>query len=244
MASAFWDTMSTNRPSTHHQPSPVREIKGIVFQSDGQSTFGGWFIRPMEKLDRRVAGIQSDPNGPSLAMHAGIHVALANGEEWVAEQLHGTMQNYFRTGWNWTPIETFADRDRGGWHVTIPATAFRQVDDEQVRKSVERLNTLEGHPFIREDCTAFMEHIFSHQMFAHLPILGLFGIEVRIGDPALPLLKPDAKLDPVAARLLRLDELRQLKDTPWGFQPSAMTRTLPRVLAAGLVGALAGYFLA
>jgi hypothetical protein len=176
-------------------------------------------------------------------MHAGIHVMLENGEEWVAEQLHGTMQNYFKTGWNWTPIETFADRDRGGWHVTIPPTAFRQIDEVQVRTTIERLNTLEGHPFVREDCTAFMEHMFSHQMFAHLPILGLFGIELLIGDPALPLLKPDAQLDPEAARLLRNDELRQLKDTPWGFQPSPVTRMLPRVLAAGVIGAMVGYFL-
>jgi len=243
MASAFWDAMTTNRPSTHRRPGTVREIKGIVIQSDGQSAFGGWFIRPMEKLNRRVVGIRTDPDGPSLAMHAGIHVVLENGEEWVAEQLHGTFRNYFKTGFNWTPIETFGDRDRGGWHVTIPATAFRQIDDEQVRKTVERLNTLDGHPFIREDCTAFMEHMFSHQMFAHLPILGLLGIEMLIGDPALPLLKPDATLDPEAARLLRHTELRQLKDTPWGFKPSTVTRMLPRALAAGVVGALAGWFL-
>ncbi len=81
-------------------------------------------------------------------------------------------------------------------------------------------------------------------MFAHLPILGLFGIEVRVGGLALPLLKPDAKLDPEAARLLGLDELRQVNDTSWGFQPSALTRMLPRVLAAGLVGVLARYLLA
>lgn len=244
MVSAFCDAMSTNRPSTHERPARVREIKGIIIQSDGKSTFGGWFIRPLERLNRRVVGIQTKSGGPSLAMHAGIHVVLENGEEWVAEALHGTMQNYFQTGFNWTPIETFRDRDRGGWDVTIPATAFRQIDDEQVRRTTERLNMLEGHPFIREDCTAFMEHMFSHQMFAHLPVLGLFGIEVRIGDPALPLLRPDVKLDPRAARLLRLDELRQLQDTPWGFQPSPTMRMVPRVLAAGVLGGLVGYFLA
>jgi len=235
--------MSTNRPSTHRRPGIVREIKGIVSQSDGQSTFGGWFIRPLEKIDRRVAGVHFDPQGPSLAMHAAIHLVLENGEEWVAEALHGTLQNYFSTGFNWTPIETFQDRDRGGWHVTIPATAFRTIDDEQVRRTVARLNTLEGHPFVREDCTAFMEHMFSHQMFAHLPILGLLGVEVRIGDPALPLLRRDADLDPEAARLLRFDEIKDLADTPWGFQPSAASMLVPRYLAAGIVGAMVGWFL-
>jgi hypothetical protein len=61
-----------------------------------------------------------------------------------------------------------------------------------------------------------MEHMFSHQLFAHVPMLGWLGINVPIGDPAMPLLRPDARLDPEAARLLRLNELRQLKDTPWG----------------------------
>src|SRR5918912_2914880 len=134
--------MSENRPSTHHRPGRVREIKGIVFQSDGQSAVGARFIRPVESVNRRVAGVRFDPNGPSLAMHAGVHVALENGEEWVAEQLHGTLQNYLTTGFNWTPIETFRARDRGGWDVTIPATAFRRIDDEQVARTVERLNTL------------------------------------------------------------------------------------------------------
>jgi len=236
--------MSTKRPSTHERPALVREIKGIVLQSDGQSTFGGWFIRPIEKLDRRIAGIKFDPNGPSLGMHAGIHVVLENGEEWVAEQLHGTLRNYFRSGFNWTPLDTFCARDRGGWHVTIPATAFRQIDEQQVAKTVKRLNTLGGHPFLREDCTAFMEHMFSNQMFAHVPALGLFGIEALIGDPALPFLRPDATLDPEAARLLRFNELRQLADTPWGFHPPAATRLIPRYLAAGIIGGTIGYLLA
>ena len=42
-------------------------------------------------------------------MHAGIHVTLDNGEEWVAEQLHGTFENYLKTAFNWTPIETFRE---------------------------------------------------------------------------------------------------------------------------------------
>jgi hypothetical protein len=233
--------MNATRPSTHRRPGRVRDIKGIVFQSDGQSTFGRRFIRPIESVNRRVAGIRTDPGGPSLAMHAGIHVVLENGEEWVAEQIHGTMQNYFRSGFNWTPIETFRARDRGGWSVTIPATAFRQIDSQQVATTVERLNTLNGHPFLREDCTAFIEHMFSHQMFAHLPILGLLGIEVRIGDPSIPLLDPGADLDGEQTRLVRCDELCDLADTPWGFTPRLAVWRLPRYLAAGLLGVMAAY---
>ena len=49
-------------------------------------------------------------------MHTGIHTVLETGpgqhEEWVAEQLHGTGQNYLQSGFNWTPIETFRARDR------------------------------------------------------------------------------------------------------------------------------------
>jgi hypothetical protein len=86
--------------------------------------------------------------------------------------------------------------------------------------------------------------MFSHQLFAHVPVLGLLSINVPIGDPAMPLLRPDARLDPEAARLLRLHELRQLKDTPWGFQPSAISRAAPRYLAAATVAGTVGYLLA
>jgi hypothetical protein len=239
--------MSSTRPSTHHRPGRVREITGIVLQSDGQSTFGKWLIRPLERLNRRIVGIQTDPDGPSLAMHTAIHTDLETGpgqrEEWVAEQLHGTRRNYFQSGFNWTPIETFRARDRGGWDVTIPATAFRQIDERQVRTTVERLNTLEGHPFVREDCTAFVEHMFSHQMFAHLPVLGLVGLEARIGDPALPLLRPDAPLTPEQSRLIRFSEIRHLADTPWGFEPPLTLGRSLGVLAASAAAMLAAYLL-
>jgi hypothetical protein len=227
--------MNATRPSTHERPGRVREIKGIVLQSDGQSGFGRWFIRPVESLNRRIVGIRALPDRPSLAMHTGIHVVLENGEEWVAEQLHGTKKNYLRSGFNWTPIETFRERDRGGWDVTIPPTAFRQVDDEQVKKTVARLNTLEGHPFLREDCTAFVEHMFSHQLFAHLPILGLIGLDVRIGDPALPLLDPNTTFDSEHARLLQFDQLRRLADTPWGFRPGLTGWQCARLMIGGVV---------
>lgn len=247
MRSVFQRRMSNTRPSTHHRPGRVREITGIILQSDGQSTFGKWFIRPFERLNRRIVGIHTDPNGPSLAMHTAIHTVLENSqgqcEEWVAEQIHGTRQNYFESGFNWTPFGTFRARDRGGWHVTIPATAFRQIDEHQVRTTVERLNTLEGHPFVREDCTAFVEHMFSHQLFAHLPLFGIVGLEARIGDPALPLLRLDAQLTAEQARLIRFDEICHLADTPWGFEPPLTVGRSLGILAAGAAGMVAAYYL-
>jgi hypothetical protein len=204
--------MSTAGPSTHRHPGRVRQLKGIVFQSDGRSATGARFIRPIETLDRRLAGIRVDPDGPSLAMHAAFHVVLENGEEWVAEQLHGTYRNYFQDGLNWTPISTFRDRDRGGWDVTIPATAFRDVDAARVAEVTERLNTISGDPFIGQDCTAFLERVFQRRLFADSPLLRALGIGARIGDPAMPLLKADASLEPRAAHLLQLDKLRGMPD--------------------------------
>ena len=31
-----------------------------------------WFIRPIEMLDRRLAGLDRSPGNPSLAMHVGL----------------------------------------------------------------------------------------------------------------------------------------------------------------------------
>src|SRR6185437_5079399 len=50
------------------------------------------------------------------------------------------------------------------------------------------------------------------RMFADSPTAQSLGFGVRVGDPALALLKPDARLDPNAERLLRADFLRRLPD--------------------------------
>ena len=58
----------------------------------------------------------------------------------MAEQLVGSLYLDFRNGLNWTPFENFRQRDRGGWDVTVPATAFRGIEARTVDETVERLN--------------------------------------------------------------------------------------------------------
>jgi hypothetical protein len=195
------------------RPGRVARIRGIVFQSDGASTVGRVFIRPFEAIDRWIVGIQPRPHEPSLAMHAGIHLDLEDGREYVAEQLVGSFSLDFRNGLNWTPYAHFSQRDRGGWDETVPLTCFRSVDDQAAREVVERLNAIEGHPFVGEDCTAFVERAAGgRRLFADSPLLRRLGVGVRIGDPALPLLTADASLSLSARRHLQADTLKRLPD--------------------------------
>jgi hypothetical protein len=200
-------------PGNAERPGRIASIRGIVFQSDGRSTIGRMFIRPVEALDRWIAGLLPKPGEPSLAMHAGIHIVLEDGRDYVAEQLVGSFYMDFRNGLNWTPFQDFSQRDRGGWDVTVPATAFRHVDEVVEAETLRNLNQIEGHPFIGEDCTAFIERAFGgRRLFADSPLVRWFGVGMRIGDPALPLLRPDANLDPDARGLLQFDTIRRLPD--------------------------------
>lgn len=104
------------------------ESRGVVLQSDAVSVVGGWIIRPVETLDLHLAGLGRFPDAPALAMHAGSHVVLEDGREFVVEQFFGNPREDFLDGLKWTPLETFGARDHRGWDVTVPATAFRQVD--------------------------------------------------------------------------------------------------------------------
>jgi hypothetical protein len=203
-----------SQKSPPRRPGRVARLLGVIFQSDGASHIGGWFIRPFETLDRRLAGADrpAPSDFPDLAMHAGLHVVTEDGRELVAEQLVGTFRDDFSDGLNWTPIERFRERDRGGWDVTVPATAFRGIDEAAVAQVVDRLNSIEGHPFVGEDCTAFIERAFGRRLFADSPLLRRVGIGVRIGDPALPLLRPDVRLDRRTADLVRSDVAGQLPD--------------------------------
>jgi len=195
------------------RPGRVTAIQGVIFQSDGKSGIGRVFIRPLEALDRWIAGILPKPGDPSLAMHAGIRLTIDGTKEFVAEQLVGTFYLDFKNGLNWTPLDQFRQRDRGGWDVTVPATAFRQVNHAAVAETIGKLNAIEGHPFLGEDCTAFIERAFGgRRMFADSPLLRSFGIGARIGDPALPLLKPDAALEPEARQKLQFDKIKDLPD--------------------------------
>ena len=196
-----------------HRPGPVTAIRGIVFQNDGRSTVGRIFIRPFEALDRWIAGVLPRPGERPLAMHAGIRVVIGDADEYVAEQLVGSFYLDFRNGLNWTPYEKFRERDRGGWDVTVPATAFRAVDDAVVADTTRRLTSISGHPFVGEDCTAFIERAFGgRRMFADSPFLRWLGIGVRIGDPALPLLEHSARLEEPARSLMQLDKIKGLPD--------------------------------
>ncbi len=195
------------------RPGAVTAIQGVIFQSDGKSGIGRVFIRPLEALDRWIVGILPKPGDPPLAMHAGISVTIDGTKEFVAEQLVGTFYLDFKNGLNWTPLDKFKQRDRGGWDVTVPATGFRKVDDHTVAETIGKLNAIEGHPFLGEDCTAFIERAFGgRRMFADSPLLRSFGIGARIGDPALPLLKPEAALEPEARQKLQFDKVKDLPD--------------------------------
>jgi len=199
------------------RPGRVTAIRGIVFQSDGRSTAGRLVIRPLEAVDRWLVGILPRPGKPSLAMHAGIHVELDGGRDFVVEQLVGSWYLDFRNGLNWTPYQDFAKRDRGGWDVTVAATCFRQVDEPLVERAMQHLNAIEGHPFIGEDCTAFVERVFGgRRLFADSPLLQWLGVGVRIGDPALPTLRVDAQLEPRARELLQFETIKNLPDPTAG----------------------------
>ena len=189
------------------------ELRGVIFQSDAVNVLGGWIIRPVETLDLHLAGLGRSPGAPALAMHAGLHVVLEDGREFVVEQLFGTPREDFLDGLNWTPLGTFKIRDHRGWDVTVPATAFRGIDESIVRDVVTFLNSIQGRPFFGEDCTTFIERAFGkRRLFADSPTAGALGFGMRVGDPALPLLKPEARLAPDAERLLRADILRALPD--------------------------------
>ena len=205
--------MPTYQKDFAERPGRVTAIRGVIFQNDGRSGIGRVFIRPLEALDRWIVAILPKPGDPPLAMHAGIRVTLEGTNEYVAEQLVGTFYLDFNNGLNWTPLDKFRQRDRGGWDATVPADAFRKVDQKAEEETISRLNAIQGHPFLGEDCTAFIERAFGgRRMFADSPLLRSFGIGARIGDPALPLLRPDAPLDHQTKQKLQFDKIKDLPD--------------------------------
>jgi hypothetical protein len=230
------------------RPGAVTAICGVVFQSDGQSSVGRLLIRPLEALDRWIVGILPRPGESTLAMHAGIHVTIDGSHEYVVEQLVGSFYLDFKNGLNWTPIDDFRKRDRGGWDKTVPATDFRRIDQRAIDETVTRLNAIQGHPFVGEDCTAFIERAFDgRRLFADSPLLRSMGIGARIGDPALPLFRADARLEQDAARLLQFENIKELPDPlARAESPNARVwavRLVPLLVLGGLVGrVLAGSY--
>lgn len=224
-------------PPSPKRPGRVQKLMGVIFQSDQKSVLGSWVIRPVEMLDRRLVGLGRSPDNPSLAMHVGIHVLIEDGREFVVEQLVGTPFEDFVDGLNWTPLQTFRARDRGGWDVTIPPTAFRGIDNEIVEETINFLNAISVRPFFDEDCTTMVERAFGkRRMFADSPAARAVGFGLRVGDPALALLRPDVRLDDRSEFLLRGGSLRALLDpvTKWAA-PNARHIT-KRVLFLSIIG--------
>jgi hypothetical protein len=156
----------------------------------------------IEKIDRT----QKDFSGSAIRT------------EFVVEQLFGAPREDFVDGLNWTPLETFRARDHEGWDVTVPPTCFRKIDENIVNEVIEFVNRIEGRPFFGEDCTNLVERAFGkRRLFADSPTARAIGIGMRIGDPALILLKPDAHLDRETERLVRADILRALPDPATGW---------------------------
>ena len=200
------------------RPGRVVKLHGVIVQSDKTSWLGAWFIRPVEMLDLHLADIGREIGSEPLAIHAGLHVELEDGRRFVVEQLFGTPRENFVNGLNWTPLETFKARDHAGWDVTIPPSDFREIDQKIICEVIDFLNRIEGRPFFGEDCTGLVERAFGKsRLFADSPTAGLIGIGMRVGDPALMLLRSDARFDPETERLIRADVLRALPDptTEW-----------------------------
>ena len=128
----------------------------------------------------------------------------------------------------------------GGWDATVSATAFRMTDDPGVRETIASLNAIQGHPFLGEDCTAFIERAFGgRRMFADSPLLRSFGIGARIGDPALPLLKPDAPLDQDTRQKLQFDQIKDLPDALADAESPNVRIWLVRLTPIALLAVLA-----
>jgi hypothetical protein len=179
-------------------------------------------------------------------MHAGLHIRLDDGREYVAEQLCGGWEEWFVNGLHWTPVESFrqrADPAAGGWDVTIPMDCFRQMDPAGEEHALAQLNQVRGMGFIHEDCTAFIARVFGphYRLFADSPIMSAIGVYMRSGEPALPLLKRNAQLPARSDALLEVDALRRLPD-PIAANDSISLRQLHLrcVLLAAVCVALAG----
>lgn len=216
------------------RPGRVRDLKGIIFQSDNSSLVGEVLIRPIETFDRWQAGLTRGRGDAPLAMHAGLHLALEDGREFVAEQLVGSLFEDFKDGLNWTPLEHFRTREGSGWDLTVPATSFRGISEAVVNRAVDFLNAVEGRPFFGEDCVGFIERVFGgRRLFGDSPTGLALGLGLRVGDPALPLLRSNAPLDGEAARLLRVSAVQAQPDAVAASDAPNAHRQLGRTLVWG-----------
>ena len=231
--------------STQVPPGRVEKLLGVIFQCDASSLLGDIFIRPAESLDLCFAGLRKVPHqGPQapLAMHAGLHVVLDDGRHFVVEQLAGGWREWLVDGLHWTPLEAFREReelDKGGWDATVPIEQFRQVDDHARNFAVTSLHHIRGRAFLQEDCTGFIGRVFGTQrrLFADSAILRWLGFDLRSGEPAMPLLRRDADLEPEVEARLHGNILRRLPD-PVAESGSVSLRQLHHRLVIGAAIAL------
>jgi hypothetical protein len=231
----------SNFPPTARRPERVANLRGIILQSDARSLIGALFIRPIESFDRWLAGLDPLSGHDPLPMHAGVHVTLEDGREFVAEQLVGTLFEDFKDALNWTPLQSFREREGAGWDVTVPADQFRGIAEGAITEAVENLNSVQGHAFLGEDCTMFVERVFGgRRLFGDSPTGHALGLSLRVGDPALPLLRADAALDDRASRLLRAEALRNLRDPVAAYDAPNARIWLGRVIVWSVVGTLLG----
>ena len=79
-------------------------------------------------------------------------------------------------------------------------------------------------------------------MFADSPLLRSFGIGARIGDPALPLLRPDAPLGPEPGQKLQFDKIKELPDALADAESANVRRWLVRATPLVVLGALVARF--
>ena len=233
--------------SRREAPGRVAELRGIIFQCDTSSALGGIFIRPAESLDLWFAGLRRHEKNrahpASLGMHAGLHVTLEDGRNFVVEQLAGGWREWLVNGLHWTPLEAFRQREKpenGGWDVTVKAGEFRQVDEFAERYAVTHLNSIRGRAFLHEDCTGFIGRVFGSQrrIFADSPILRSLGYDFRSGEPALPLLRREAVLDPQAEERLQGVVLRDLPDPAAESASLSLRQLHHRMVIAGVACAV------
>jgi hypothetical protein len=199
------------------RPGRVVAIDGIVFQCDIDHPVSSLVIRPIEELSRRFRGQTAATlnRGVPLANHAGIRVRVVGPDgrvrAYVVEQQTGTLEQTLDNALSWTPWRAFRMREgRGGWDVTVPATAFEGIEPSDVRKAVDALNQEPGRPFYREVCTSLIERIFGgRQLFDDVEAIDWLvpGPGPHIPEPAAPRFKPNARLSRRARYLLRVDEL-------------------------------------
>ena len=123
----------------------------------------------------------------------------------------------------------------------MPATAFRGIDDAIVAEALVNLNTVRGHAFVGEDCTMFVERVFGgKRLFGDSPTGQALGVGLRVGDPALPLLRDDAELDARARHLLRAEVVSQQPDPSASHDAPNAHRWLGRLIVWSTVLISAG----